>query len=475
MGRGRFRIFRLIGVTALASGLTGVVAGPGVGARGDTAGLLPDSFFDHSITGRPAAAGSSDLVADLTNQYETHYGSIGVNRMPIFTVPAGQPLVPVSLATGCYGSFLSTLGPGIPIPPGAYNSNSSDDFLVVDQPSTGREWELWRATDTNGRWSACWGGSLNMPTSTGVFPAPFGMSATGISYLATTVTEADVASGHIDHAIAMQIVDCHGSVAPADRTDCGGDAGAPPEGTWFRLPPTTPLPADLTPFARMVFQALQSYGGVVVDHAGAVMIEAENSRDWAFQGHSGPDPITAAFAGKPQYAVLNGMPWSQLQVIVPPLADPASSATNLLTGTQTSFSGTTGGWTPLGNSSLSSAPPPSALSTGSLAMTATSQAWVYAGSPQVAANPGATYTGVASLVTGSYAPVADVLAFYDSSGRLIRTVAGPSTPAASTWARLAPASAVAPPSTARVALIVVAWTASVGQTLYIGSPVLATG
>jgi hypothetical protein len=78
---------------------------------------------------------------------------------------------------------------------------------------------------------------------------------------------------------------------------------------------TTPMPPGMTPFAQMVFRALQNYGAVVVDKAGAVMIEAETSADWAFQGGTGVDPITTAFAGKPQYLVLNGMPWSQLQVV----------------------------------------------------------------------------------------------------------------------------------------------------------------
>jgi hypothetical protein len=48
------------------------------------------------------------------------------------------------------------------------------------------------------------------------------------------------------------------------------------------------------------------------------MIQGEDSADWAFEGHTGTDPITAASAGKPEYQVLNGMPWSQLQVIIAP-------------------------------------------------------------------------------------------------------------------------------------------------------------
>lgn len=280
--------------------------------------LFPNSFFDRSVTQQRVASDSTILVVNLVNQYRTHYGSIGVNRMPIFTVPANQRLVPVSVKSGCWWTFLYSTGTSVPIPPGAYNSNSSDDDLIVSQPSTGRAWEFWRATEANGHWSACWGGGENLSSSSGVFPAPFGLSATGISYLATTITEADVTSGKIAHAIAMEITGCNASVAPADRTDCRVSRGSPSEGTWFRLPSTARMPANLTPFAQMVFRALQTYGAVVVDHAGAVMVEAENSRDWAFEGHAGTDPITASFAGKPQYAVLNGMPWSQLQVIVPP-------------------------------------------------------------------------------------------------------------------------------------------------------------
>src|SRR4051794_25485870 len=76
--------------------------------------LFPNSFFDHSVVNQPVSANSSNYVNRLVYQYATNYGSIGVNRNTIFTVPANQPLVPVSLAPGCYGSFLSTLGNGVP-------------------------------------------------------------------------------------------------------------------------------------------------------------------------------------------------------------------------------------------------------------------------------------------------------------------------------------------------------------------------
>src|SRR5437764_667697 len=167
-----------------------------------------------------------------------------------------------------------------------------------------------------------------------------------------------------------------------------------------------------------------------------------------------------------------------------PAAAPASQSssqsssgdpTNLLTGAAATFSGTTGGWVPLNNSSLSWVQTPSTLSTGSLDMSATSTAWVYGASPKVAAIPGVRYTAQASLMTPSSASVAVALAFYDSSGKQINAVAGKSaTPAASTWTTLPQAAAVAPSGTRTVALIVAAWTASVGQHFYIESPVLAS-
>ena len=314
---------RLLGGAAVLAALAAMT--PTLAARASTPAvsdlvpsLFPNSIFTTPVGGQPVTANSAGYVSRLGFQYAYYSGSVGVNQMPIFTVPADQPLVPVSLASGCYGSFLATLGGGVPIPPGAYNTQSADDDLIVTQPSTGRAWELWKATQTNGQWSACWGGGEDTLTSNGVFPAPYGLSATGISYLATAVTESDAQAGLIGHAIAMQIVNCYGHVYPANRGDCTGGAGAPPEGTWFRMPASTPMPAGMTPFAQMVFRALQTYGAVIVDKAGAVMVQAENTNDWAFEGHTGTDPLTTSFGGQPEWSVLNGMPWSQLQVITPP-------------------------------------------------------------------------------------------------------------------------------------------------------------
>lgn len=285
---------------------------PPVGTR------ISFGIFVRPLGSAPVLAQSTQYVTTFVNDYKTNYGTVGVNQMPIWTVGSGQPLVHMSVAAAC-NDFTPNTGSEVPIPSGVTTSGTGDSPLVIYQPSTSTEWEFWQAIpDPAGGWQACWGGKIDTATSNGVFPAPYGLSASGISYLATTITEADVASGTIDHAIAVVIPGCSGPpVFPADRTDCSSAPGLPHEGTWFRFPAGLAMPSGLTPFAQMVFHAVQTYGMVVVDQGGAVMIEAESSTDWAAQGHSGIDPITASWGGLPEYQVVASLPWSALQAVQP--------------------------------------------------------------------------------------------------------------------------------------------------------------
>jgi hypothetical protein len=243
---------------------------------------------------------------------------VGVNSAPIYSVGPDQADVTVSPKPGCL-NFTSGTGTEVPIPPYTSLNESADDPLIVYQPSSGNAWEFWEATrNPDGTYSACWGGELDMASTDGVFATPYGLSASGISYLATTITENDIASGWIGHAIAVTLPHCNGSVYPADRTDCGGGSGQPGEGQWFRFPANLAMPSGLTPFGQMVFKAIQTYGMVVTDQGGAVMLEAEQPSDWAAEGHSGTDPITASWAGEQEYQVVASLPWASLQTVDPP-------------------------------------------------------------------------------------------------------------------------------------------------------------
>jgi hypothetical protein len=78
------------------------------------------------------------------------------------------------------------------------------------------------------------------------------------------------------------------------------------------------MPSGLTPFAQMVFKAIATYGIVVLDKGGAVMLNAEQPADWAAEGNSGPDPLSSSSQGQQEYQVINSLPWADLQVVDPP-------------------------------------------------------------------------------------------------------------------------------------------------------------
>ncbi|HUC15248.1 MAG TPA: hypothetical protein VMS00_12415 [Acidimicrobiales bacterium] len=277
------------------------------------------------------------MVANIVAQYESAYGEVSVNfNRPVYQVPASTPDVAVTVASGCNdftGNQPSPNGSGltgteVPIPSYAVAGSSSDHILTVYQPSSNREWEFWLAQDNGGSWSACWGGEESLSGSAGVFPNPYGESASGIANLATEITEGDIASGSIDHAIGFEVLgnECdwsgtsaNGGLSPADRTDCGQDiAGAPAEGQWFRFPASLAMPSGLSPFAQMVFKAVQTYGMVVVDQGGAVALEADQTSVWGEEGNSGTDPITASVDGLQGYQVVASLPWQDLEAIDPP-------------------------------------------------------------------------------------------------------------------------------------------------------------
>ena len=305
------------------------------------ASLIPNSIFNSNVTNWAVDPGSSALVANIVAQYESAYGEVGVNfNRPVYQAASNTPDVEVSVASGCNDFTGDQAGPGgsgatgteVPIPSYAQAGDSSDNILNVYQPSTNRAWEFWEASqNSNGSWSACWGGEMDTATSNGVFPYNYGEAASGISNLATEISEADVASGSINHAIAFEVLgnDCdwsntsaNGGLYPATRTDCGQDiAGAPAEGQWFRFPANLAMPSGLTPFAQMVFKAVQTYGMVIVDQGGAVALEADmaDPGPWEQEGNNvATDALNNTTDNLAGYQLVASLPWQDLEAVDPP-------------------------------------------------------------------------------------------------------------------------------------------------------------
>ena len=135
-------------------------------------------------------------------------------------------------------------------------------------------------------WRAAWGGrNDDLKTNPGYFitssdGVKFGTSATGIALLAGLMTIEEQKRGAINHPVHFAIPESRQSFwsFPAQRTDGQiDDENAIPQGTIFRLPANLDLDEiEMDPYARMIARAVQRYGMVLRDTAGAVVFYAEN-------------------------------------------------------------------------------------------------------------------------------------------------------------------------------------------------------
>ncbi len=276
----------------------------------------------------PLASGSSAIVAGFQHQIATHQGHMVINTTewstPVYTVPAGAPTVAIvgqsSICPrpgGVFAGFQAQIE-AVPLPASALPAGGTDKEVVVWQPSTGRLWELWRVVKEGGRWTACWGGEIeNAMSSDGVFPAPFGAGASGLSLLGGQIHIEDLERGSINHALEVLLPDTRSGtfVWPADRTDGESTASdAIPEGTRLRLSPSLDLSAlHLSPPALAIASAIQRYGMIVGDTAGDVALSAQDPTPLTSEGGANPyDTLLPA-----PYDTLDSVPWDRLEVISP--------------------------------------------------------------------------------------------------------------------------------------------------------------
>lgn len=235
---------------------------------------------------------------------------------PVYTVPASQPRVRVTLQPG-HDTALAAVFASVPLPPKATPAPGSDHELVVWQPATDTLWEFWRLRRANGGWQATWGGRLDhVSTGPGHFAEPhssWGTTASSLPLVGGMVTPHEFATGEIDHALALSVPRTRESAfsRPAQRTD--GVSQCPhavPEGARFRLDPTLDVASlGLPPPVAAIARAAQRYGIFVRDQSDSVTFYAQSSVSLP------TDPYPALFGGRPAYDLLAQFPWAHLQLV----------------------------------------------------------------------------------------------------------------------------------------------------------------
>jgi hypothetical protein len=290
----------------------------------------PDSFWYTPIPAdAPLNANSAGFVAEFLRQKAAYYGTVNINTRdyssPVYTVAAKMPTVTVTQwdcqKKGFSDPGLAQQWKAVPIPDHAVPSKGTDAEMTIYQPATDTIWEFWQTKKIDGQWRACWGGRLQqISRSYGVFDKHYGTTATSLPFLGGQITAEELQRGEIRHAIGIALVEIERADMfswPANRSDGFNPKGAKnriPEGLRFRLDPAVNVDAlHMSRAGKVIAKAAQKYGFIVLDKAGAIAIRGQNAVSYTALG--APDPYPALFEGKPNYSVLDGLPWDRIQFL----------------------------------------------------------------------------------------------------------------------------------------------------------------
>lgn len=275
----------------------------------------------------PLAANSAAVVANIQTDVKNNYGTFAINTdtysSPIYTVPSGTPTTNWSF-DDCQnkGSLPPNFAPvlmNVPTQAGMVQSMGTDGEITIYDPSADQEWEFWVASQTNGQWSACWGGTIqHVSADPGIFPSGLGATASGLPLLGFLIRIDELQAGVIRHTLNIETVRTQAGVFswPANRTDGNtADADILMEGQRVRLDPTFDVTTLPNPAERVIAKAMQDYGMILTDTSGAVSMQAEDPRPYMAAHNTTTNPYDALFAGAASYAVLQDIPLSRLQVL----------------------------------------------------------------------------------------------------------------------------------------------------------------
>ena len=276
----------IIGVTVLASAGAGVAGAaapagrPGPGTRLAGCPVFPaDNAWNRDISRAPVDPRSDAYVRSIGLDGHLHPDfasrSYGI---PFRVVPRNQRRVPIRFTD--YPSE-SDKGP-YPIPASAPVEGGGDRHVVVLQRGTCRLYELFAAQRSSQGWTAASGATWNLRTNA-LRPAGWtSADAAGLPIFPGLARASEVVgAGRITHALRVTVARTQRAyVAPARHLASGDtDPNLPPMGLRLRLKATY----DLQSFhgqARVILQALKTYGLIVADNGSSWYITGAPDRRW---------------------------------------------------------------------------------------------------------------------------------------------------------------------------------------------------
>jgi hypothetical protein len=245
-----------------------------------------DNPWNQRVNALPVADNSAALIAQigLTNPVHPDFGTVyngAPNGIPYAVVTNKTKRVPVSFQYASESDgHLYPLPRNVPIEGGP--RSSGDRHVIVVNRDTCTDYELFAAYPLNGgaRWKAGSGAIFNLGSDK-LRPAGWtSADAAGLPILAGLAVYGEAASGAIRHALRFT-APCTSAhyVYPArhEAGSCG--PGAPPMGLRVRLKASVNI-SHLPRQARIVAQALKTYGMILADNGSPWYISGAPSPHW---------------------------------------------------------------------------------------------------------------------------------------------------------------------------------------------------
>ncbi|WP_119628074.1 hypothetical protein [Methylocaldum marinum] len=246
----------------------------------------PNAPWNIPVDGLPRHPQSDTLSNRLLKYSPSREGNFNLSfsgyTYPVYMVDSAQRSYPVQ------GTWGNLKGGEIPWNPNWKAANGSDGQVIILDPATGREWDLWQV-NFNGSRIRVSNGNL-VPDS--YFTKEDGFKPSrgcGIPYLAMLVRPEEIAQGRIEHALSMPSRNTAKTfVPPAIKSDGRVTQNGMPMGTRFALNITdaeidewvNSLPSELSEqtkqAARIIAVALRDYGWFITDTAGGAHFQFED-------------------------------------------------------------------------------------------------------------------------------------------------------------------------------------------------------
>ena len=246
-----------------------------------------DSIWRARVDQLPVAAHSSAYIASIGADSHVHadFGSgtwdgepIGI---PVTLIKPGTPPARISF------DYADESDPGpYPIPTDALieggAQSTGDRHILALDPSDCRDYELYDAVQSSaGVWHAGSGAIFTL-TSDALRPAGWtSADAAGLPILPGLADYDEDAGGAIDHALRITVPRSQAAYLWPARHDASGDTdpGLPPMGLRLRLKADVNI-SGLPPQARVIAQALKTYGAIVADNGSAWYISGTQDQRW---------------------------------------------------------------------------------------------------------------------------------------------------------------------------------------------------